>query len=137
MDPITEVPTLSEVVIRLQQDRSLSATRRRDLVSGMLRMSEITGVDPRGTPASLRVMRPLINAVRPAKYDLTPKTWSNLCLNCRAALVHPAPRMAKLPSALSHSEDLQRDLDVQYWVMALGSGGHGTASMRGFERSGA
>ena len=40
-------------------------------------------------------------------------------------------------SVVSHSEDSQRDLDVQYWVMALGSGGHGTASMRGFERSGA
>jgi integrase len=98
MDPITEVPTLSEVVIRLQRDPSLSAIRRRDLVSGILRMSEITGADPRSTPASLRAMRPLITAVRPAKYDLTPKTWANLRSNCRAALVHPAPRMAKLPS---------------------------------------
>jgi hypothetical protein len=80
MDPITEVPTHSEVVGRLQQDRSLSETRRRDLVSGMQRMSEITGVDPRNTPASLRAMRPLIKAVRPAKHDLTPKTWAQLAL---------------------------------------------------------
>jgi hypothetical protein len=52
-------------------------------------------------------------------------------------LRHATAKSRKQPNALSHSEDSQRDLDVQYWVMALGSGGHGTASMRGFERSGA
>ena len=83
MDYIAVVPTLSEVVVRLQQDVSLSETRRRDLVSGILRMSVITGVDPRSTPASLRAMRPFITAVRPAKFDLTPKTWANLRSNRR------------------------------------------------------
>ena len=54
-------------------------------------MSKMTGVDPRVIPASLQVMRPLIKKVRPAKYDQTPKTWSNLRSDFRAALVHPAP----------------------------------------------
>ena len=88
MDPITEVPTLSEVVIRLQQDRSLSATRRRDLVSGMLRMSEITGVDPRGTPASLRVMRPLIKRRSSRQIRFDPKD-----------LVQPVLELSRRPGA--------------------------------------
>jgi integrase len=85
------VSTLSEVIARHQHDASLTPTRRRDLVSSVVRMSELTGVDPRVTPASMRSLRPLINAVRPAKHGLTPKTWSNLRSNFRAAIVHPAP----------------------------------------------
>jgi integrase len=95
MDHITELSTLSDVVARLQQAPILTSTRRRDLISGVLRMSEMTGVDPRSTPASMRFMRPLINAVRPAKYNQTPKTWSNLRSNFRAALVQLEPRKQK------------------------------------------
>lgn len=40
-------------------------------------------------------MRPRINAVRPAKYNLSPKTWSNLRSNFRAAVVHAAPRQPR------------------------------------------
>jgi integrase len=95
MDAITEIPTLSDVIVPHQQNPSLTATRRRDLVSAVLRMSEMTGVDPRSTPASLSFMRPLIRAVRPAKYNQTPKTWSNVRSNFRAALVRPTPRKWK------------------------------------------
>ena len=84
--------TLSEVIAGHRQDTRLAPTRRRDLVSALVRMVELTGVDPRSTPASMRFMRPLIKAIRPAKYGLNPKTWSNLRSNFRAAIVHPAPR---------------------------------------------
>ena len=86
------VLTLSEVIAGHREDARLAPTRRRDLVSALVRMVELTGVDPRSTPASMRYMRPLIKAVRPAKYGLNPKTWSNLRSNFRAAIVHPAPR---------------------------------------------
>ena len=93
IDPQITVPTLAEVMIRLGQDPDLAPARRRDLISAVKRMSELTGVDPRSTPASMRVMRPLINQVHPARHDLdlTPKTWSNLRANFRAAIVDPAP----------------------------------------------
>src|SRR5215472_8959740 len=97
MVPISTEPTLADVIARHEQDASLTPSRRRDLKSAMLRMSEITGVDPRITPASLRFMRPRINAVRPAKYRLTPKTWSNLCSNFRAGVVQAAPRQPRRP----------------------------------------
>jgi hypothetical protein len=92
MDGITELPTLSDVIARLQRSATLTPTRRRDLISAVLRISEMTGVDPRSTSASMRFMRPLINAVRPAQYNLTPKTWSNYRSNFRAAVVQPHAR---------------------------------------------
>src|SRR5215471_4734563 len=95
MDRISDAATLSDVVARLETDPSLAATRRRDLISAVRCISEKTGVDPRITPASLRHMRPLINAVRPARHDLTPKTWANLCSNFRAAVVSALPRQPK------------------------------------------
>ena len=92
MGSIIGIPTLSEVIARLQQNPSLTAKRCRDLVSAVERMSQITGVDLESTPASLKLMRPLIKAVRPAQHNLTPKTWANLRSNFRAALVQPMPR---------------------------------------------
>src|SRR6516225_2797721 len=95
MDRISDAATLSDVIDRHGADPSLAATRRRDLISAVRCISEKTGVDPRITPASLRHMRPLINAVRPARHDLSRKTWSNLCSNFRAALVHALPRQPR------------------------------------------
>jgi integrase len=95
MDPITDASSLAGVIVRIQQDAELTAARRRDLVSSVLRVSAVTGVDPRSAPASLRFMRPLINAVHPAKHNLSPKTWSNLRSNFRAALIQKAPRPRK------------------------------------------
>jgi len=99
MVPISTEPTLADVIARHEQDASLTPSRRRDLKSAVLRMTEMTGVDPRITPASLRFMRARINAVRPARYNLTPKTWSNLRSNFRAAVVQPAPRQPRRPDA--------------------------------------
>src|SRR5689334_7778147 len=99
MVPISTEPTLADVIARHEQDASLTPKRQRDLKSAVLRMSEITGVDPRITPASLRFMRSRINAVRPARYNLTPKTWSNLRSNFRAALVQAPPRQPRRPDA--------------------------------------
>src|SRR5438874_11064232 len=99
MVPISSEPTLANLIARHEQDASLTPKRQRDLKSAVLRMSEMTGVDSRLTPASLRFMRPRINAVRPAKYHLTPKTWSNLRSNFRAAIVQAAPRQPRRPDA--------------------------------------
>jgi integrase len=97
MDGIEVVSTLSDVITRLEYDPFLAPARRRDLISGVRRVSKITGVEPLITPASLRFMRPLINAVRPARHNVSPKTWSNLCSNFRAALVHALPRQLRQP----------------------------------------
>jgi integrase len=95
MDKIEQkivVPTLAEVVARCQNDANLSPKRRRDLVSALNRMVELTGVDPRTTPASMPVLRPLLSKVRPARHGLAAKTWANIRTNVCAAIVHPTPR---------------------------------------------
>src|SRR3954469_18587228 len=97
MDGGLAIVTLSDIIDMLPQNAALSQSRRRDLASAVLRICEITGVDPRTTPASLQSMRPLIQKVHPAKYDMTPKTWSNLRSNFRAALVHASPRPPRHP----------------------------------------
>src|SRR5260221_39655 len=88
---------LSDIIARLKEDPALTPARRRDLVSAVLRICEIVGVDPQITPASLQYMRPFINKVRPAKHNLRPKTWSNLRANFRAAVVHALPRPPREP----------------------------------------
>jgi integrase len=84
--------TLTDVIEHIKKDLSLSPARRRDLVSAVLRVCELAGVDPQVTPASLPYMRPLIKKVRPARHNIQPKTWSNLRANFRAAVVAPLPR---------------------------------------------
>jgi len=91
------VSTLFDIIVRLKGGPLLAPARRRDLISAVLRICEITGVDPRITPASLSFMRPLLKKVRPAKHGLSPKTWSNLRSNFRAALVHALPRPPRKP----------------------------------------
>jgi len=106
--PMSTLKTLGDVTTHLRQDPCLTPKRRRDLISAVLRISEMTAVDPRNTPASLQFMRSRINAVRPAKHNLTPKTWSNLRSNFRAALVQAAPRQPRQPNA--EWENLRRTL---------------------------
>jgi hypothetical protein len=95
MGRFTDVSTLSEVIARHQQASALTLQRRRDLISGVRRMCGIIGVDPTCTAASLQLLRPRINAVRPAKHSLTAKSWSTLRSNFRAAIVQAAPRLPR------------------------------------------
>jgi integrase len=96
MDGITTLTlTLGDVVLRLKEDPSLLPARRRDLISAVLRVCNIVGVDPNATPASMQYMRPLIKKVWPAKHGLRPKTWSNLRSNFRAALMQVLPPLPR------------------------------------------
>jgi integrase len=81
-----------DVIFRLEKDPSVLPAQRRDLISAVRRVCEITSIDPRAAPASFQHMRPLINKVRPAKHGLQPKTWSNLRSNFRTALAQALPR---------------------------------------------
>jgi integrase len=88
--------TLSDVIEQIKKNLNLSPARRRDLISSVLRICELVGVDPQITPASLSYMRPLLKEVRPARHDIRPKTWSNLRANFRAAVVAPLPRQPRV-----------------------------------------
>src|SRR5215472_6053405 len=92
IDDDAAVLTLAEAIAHLERDSTLSPTRRRDLLSAVTRVAELIGADPQTTPASVPVLRPLINKVRPARHGLSKKTWSNVRSNFCSAIVSPAPR---------------------------------------------
>jgi integrase len=96
MDGITILTlTLGDVVLHLKEDPSLLPARRRDLISAVLRVCKIVGVDPNTAPAAMQYMRPLIKQVWPAKHGLRPKTWSNLRSNFRAAVMQILPPLPR------------------------------------------
>jgi integrase len=78
---------LAEVVARLQADLGLGSNRQRDLISAVRRMAELVGKPLDALAADLNALRPRINAVRPALHQISPKTWTNLKTNFRAAVL--------------------------------------------------
>jgi integrase len=50
-------------------------------------MAELIGKPLDALPADLNALRPRINAVRPAVHQISPKTWTNLKTNFRAAVL--------------------------------------------------
>jgi hypothetical protein len=86
MDRISDAATLSDVSDRLGADPSLAATRRRDLISAVRCISEITGVDPRITPASLRHaaadQRRASRQTRPQSENLEQSLFQFPCSSC-------------------------------------------------------
>jgi hypothetical protein len=91
--------TLSDLAARHKEDPSIDSARRGRLTSGIYRVSDIIGIDPRTTPASMQFLRPLVAKVHPAKHNISPKTWSNLTGYLRAALLEPVPREPRQPDA--------------------------------------
>ncbi len=81
-------PMLSSVIELITDDPDLTATRRRDMISGLRRMATALGQDPSNVPVDPKWLQPRLEAVAPAAIGLSPKTWSNLISNARAALAH-------------------------------------------------
>lgn len=81
-------PMLSDCIRRIESDVGLSATRRRDLASGLRRLARILDRPPEEIPADPTWLQPRVDRVSPAACDLKPKSWSNLLSDVRAAFVH-------------------------------------------------
>jgi integrase len=79
-------------VVRLEIDPGLSPTRQRDLISAVRRIAELMDKPLDALPADLNALRPRVNAVRPALHQISPKTWTNLKTNFRAAVLSAGGR---------------------------------------------
>jgi integrase len=86
-EPVATPRSLTEVVAHVEADSGLAPTRQRDLVSAVRRIAELIGKPLDALPADLNALRPRINAVRPALHQISPKTWTNLKTNFRAAVL--------------------------------------------------
>jgi len=81
-----ETPSLATCIARLNEDAGLSSDRKRDLVSGLTRISEALGKDPAQIPADPTWLQPRIAALSPARLGVTPKKFANIVSNAKAAL---------------------------------------------------
>lgn len=80
------VPTLADLMDRLAADESLSATRRRDLVSAVRRFCRLVGRDPATLPARVGELRPALERINPVQAGLSTKSFQNLKSDLLAAL---------------------------------------------------
>jgi len=83
-----DTPTFAEIVARIAPDDSLSPTRRRDMISGLRRISKALGRDPGDVPADSRWLQPRLGKITPAAQGLSKKAWQNALSDARSALVH-------------------------------------------------
>jgi integrase len=76
----------AELITRITSDMSLPPTRRRDMVSGLRRVANAVGRAPEDVPADAHWLQKRLADFLPASIGLTPKSWSNILSNARAAL---------------------------------------------------
>jgi integrase len=79
------VTTLADALALVEQ-AGLTGTRRRDMVSAINRLCEMTGMTPAGVPAQPPVIREMLARIRPAAHGVSDKSYSNLRSLLGAAL---------------------------------------------------
>jgi integrase len=82
----TAALTLQDVLIAVEGNEGLSATRRRDLRSAVTRVASLAGQDPGGIPLDLPALRDKLSAVNPVSVGLTTKSFSNVKSDFLAAV---------------------------------------------------
>jgi integrase len=105
-DPISRgspaIPaTFGDVLTSLETRQDLSATRRRDLCSGVRRIAALLGDAPERIPLELRAISAKLAKLSPAAAGVSPKTLHNLRSHFLAAVkasgLHSAQRSARVP----------------------------------------
>lgn len=97
-------PSFAEIADRIAADDALSPTRRRDMISGLRRVSKALGRNPGDVPADSRWMQPRLSKIAPAAQGLTKKAWQNALSDARSALVHCG--MVEARQRAAHIDDL-------------------------------
>ena len=82
----TTAQTLRTVLDALKANRSLTDTKRRDLISAINRVASILHKAPEDIPANAPDLRRMLASVHPVQANITRKTWSNIKSNLARAL---------------------------------------------------
>lgn len=108
---------LAEVITLINSDVSVPPTRRRDMVSGLRRVANAIGRPPEDVPADTHWLQKRLVDFLPASIGLTPKSWSNILSNARAAMAQcgVVKRRINRPADLSPAW-------AQLWSKALATG---------------
>lgn len=83
-----DCPMFSDLIKSLAADKRLSASRKRDMISGLKRVAEALGRSLSEMPADPTWLQPRLDKVAPAALGLTRKSWQNIVSNARAAMAH-------------------------------------------------
>lgn len=83
-----ETPMILHLITELDAEETLPATRKRDMVSGLRRVSNGLNRAPDEVPADPTWLQPRIAKVTPAALGLSPKSWQNAVSDARSAMAH-------------------------------------------------
>lgn len=83
-----ETPMFSQLITELDAEEALPETRKRDIVSGLRRVSNGLNRTPDEVPADTTWLQPRIAKVAPAALGLSPKSWQNAVSDARSAMAH-------------------------------------------------
>ena len=81
-------PMFSELVEKLAGDKELSPNRIRDMISGLRRVAKALNRPLEDVPADPRWLQPRLARIAPAALRLSPKAWTNILSDARAAMAH-------------------------------------------------
>ncbi len=79
-------PMFADIIERIAHCPEMSATRKRDLVSGLTRVAKALNRAPAEVPADPKWLQPRLEKVMPAAIKLSEKSWQNARSDARAAL---------------------------------------------------
>ena len=71
-------PTFSDVMDRLSEDRGLTPTKRRDLISDIRCLLRLLDLDPASTPARAGALKQELKALHPAQAEVSAKRLANM-----------------------------------------------------------
>ncbi|MGQ3488083.1 tyrosine-type recombinase/integrase [Roseovarius pacificus] len=80
-------PSFADLMDQLDANKTLTASRRKDLTSGLRRVAEALDRTPAQVPADPRWLQPQLARIAPAAIGVTRKTWQNTVSNARNAMV--------------------------------------------------
>lgn len=83
--PTNNAKTMADVLAMIAA-ADLSAIKRRDMASSINRICEMAGCSPSDLAAEARALRTALGKIRPARFDVSAKTFSNLKSLLAAAL---------------------------------------------------
>lgn len=113
------VPTLAEVLVRLETVPGITDSRRRDLISAVRRTAAVLDRNPAALPADPAQLRPLLASVNAARVRVSPQTWANLrsclaaALRLTAGNLNPSPRLFPLSLVWSELLDSLPDRQIR------------------------
>ena len=68
----------TEDLLRFVDEAHLTATRRRDMKSAILRTCEMAGCTPQSLRLEVPIIREVLRKIRPAAHNVSEKTWANI-----------------------------------------------------------